>query len=662
MAAKQLASGYVSLSVKYASAMSQITKDVAGVEKAADKSGTRAGQLIRQGLTEGARQGGADSSKSIGQNLSEGLGARIGEKFGMAISRPITAIMGRAGDEAGENFSKHMEASASKSASKAGKSSGSGFAAGLLGSLKIPALAVGGAITGGIGYAVTKGIARLTAIDDAKAKLIGLGHDAQSVTQIMDSATAAVKGTSFGLDEAATAAATAVAAGVKPGEELTKYLTGIADAAAIAGTPLEEMAPIFNKVTTNGKAMTGELQQLSDRGLPIFQWLQDEYKVSGEQLSKMVSDGKVDAATFQKVVSANIGGAAQKMGNSTSGALKNMNAAIGRFGAALVAPVFNKAAGVFTFLTGAVDNATKAIGPLLERIGLQRPDHAVRTVGDPACEGVLRRLPAVHPVLQLCSHQRRRRRQGCIAEGARCPQDRRHDRDRRLQEPRYGTAALRLSPDRRRPVGIPGHGRAAGQDCPEAGTAGRFDRQGLQRPHACRQVRRHGAGQRPGRHRQGRHLGLASRSARDHLGSHLDSRQARWPDRLADRDGLPGYRRLLQGRRRSRNVVVEQRHCPGLRRHQGRDRYCLAGNPGCPHPVQARLRGHQLRREAGMGCDPDRLPRNGSRLQRRRPGRLRPLAAIHGARVGRHQERHQRRLGVHLARLGRHQDRRTCGR
>nr|WP_238391459.1 MULTISPECIES: tape measure protein [unclassified Mycolicibacterium] len=262
-----------------------------------------------------------------------------------------------------------MEASASKSASKAGKSSGSGFAAGLLGSLKIPALAVGGAITGGIGYAVTKGIARLTAIDDAKAKLIGLGHDAQSVTQIMDSATAAVKGTSFGLDEAATAAATAVAAGVKPGEELTKYLTGIADAAAIAGTPLEEMAPIFNKVTTNGKAMTGELQQLSDRGLPIFQWLQDEYKVSGEQLSKMVSDGKVDAATFQKVVSANIGGAAQKMGNSTSGALKNMNAAIGRFGAALVAPVFNKAAGVFTFLTGAVDNATKAIGPLLERIG-----------------------------------------------------------------------------------------------------------------------------------------------------------------------------------------------------------------------------------------------------------------------------------------------------
>lgn len=364
--ATELASGYVELTVKPGSAMSQISKDFQGIEKLAEKSSKKAGDLFRQGLTDGAHEAGGDVSKSFGQNLSEGVGSRIGEKFGLAISRPITKILGRAGDEAGDEFAKNLDRSASKSARKSGESSGGGFLAGLAGFLKGPALGVIGVASAGIGVAISKGVSRLTAIDDAKAKLTGLGHDAQSVAAIMDSATAAVKGTAFGLDEAATAA---VAAGIKPGQELTAYLTKMADAAAIANTPLSEMAPIFNKIQTNGKAMTDDLQQMADRGIPIFTWLQKEYGVTGEELSKMVSDGKVDAATFQKVVGDNIGGAAQKMGTSTSGALKNLNAAVGRFGAALAGPIFEKAAGGFTFLTGVVDKATAAVGPLLDKLG-----------------------------------------------------------------------------------------------------------------------------------------------------------------------------------------------------------------------------------------------------------------------------------------------------
>src|SRR5690554_5327994 len=74
------------------------------------------------------------------------------------------------------------------------------------------------------------GLDRLLNIEDAQAKLRGLGHDADAVSRIMTDALAAVKGTAYGLDTAATVAATAVAAGVKPGMELEKYLRLTADA------------------------------------------------------------------------------------------------------------------------------------------------------------------------------------------------------------------------------------------------------------------------------------------------------------------------------------------------------------------------------------------------------------------------------------------------
>src|SRR5690606_11021516 len=75
----------------------------------------------------------------------------------------------------------------------------------------------GGAVA--IGTALTRGFGRLKSIEQAQATLTGLGHSAQSVEKIMGNANAAVKGTAFGLGDAATAAAAAVASGVKPGQD-----------------------------------------------------------------------------------------------------------------------------------------------------------------------------------------------------------------------------------------------------------------------------------------------------------------------------------------------------------------------------------------------------------------------------------------------------------
>ena len=184
------------------------------------------------------------------------------------------------------------------------------------------------------GTALSKGFSRLLDIDTAKAKLQGLGHDAKNVENIMNSATDSVKGTAFGLGEAATTAANAVAAGVEPGKELTRYLTLTGDAAAIAGTDMSEMGSIFNKVQTNNKIQAEEMNQLMDRGIPIVKLLAEQMNVAESEVKNMAATGEISAEDFLSAIDKGFGGAAKIMGETSfQAALDNMWASVGRIGA-----------------------------------------------------------------------------------------------------------------------------------------------------------------------------------------------------------------------------------------------------------------------------------------------------------------------------------------
>lgn len=233
---------------------------------------------------------------------------------------------------------------------------------------KITKPAIGAATALG-GITLAKGFARLTGIDDARAKLTGLGHDAGAVEEIMKSALESVKGTSFGMDEAATTAANAVAAGIEPGEKLTKYLKTTADAAAIAGVSMSEMGAIVNKVQTGQKAYTENLEQLSDRGIPIYQWLAEEAGVAAGEVKDLASKGEISSEMFMAAIEKNIGGAAAIMGDmSFTASLKNMWAAVGRIGANFL-DAGGKGGGFFSQMKPLIGNATDMLGGLEEKAG-----------------------------------------------------------------------------------------------------------------------------------------------------------------------------------------------------------------------------------------------------------------------------------------------------
>lgn len=200
----------------------------------------------------------------------------------------------------------------------------------------IGAAAIGGSLAAVAGVALKGGWDRAMNIEDARASLTGLGHDTKSVEGIMESALASVKGTAYGLGDAATIASTAVAAGIKPGQELTDKLKLTANAAAVARVDLNEMGSILNKVWTSGRVQTQELNQIADRGIPIWTKLADKYGVSADEFRKMVSKGQVDAETFAEVLTDTVGSAADEMGKTTRGQWQNMMAALSRGGEAFL--------------------------------------------------------------------------------------------------------------------------------------------------------------------------------------------------------------------------------------------------------------------------------------------------------------------------------------
>lgn len=262
----------------------------------------------------------------------------------------------------GKGFSKGVQNEA-ESAFKGAEKSSNGFFSNVATWAKRGALVVGGMVAAVGALAIGGGISRALNIEDATAKLKGLGHDTQVVESIMKDALASVKGTAFGLDAAATTAASAVAAGIKPGQELERYLRLTADAATIAGVSMEEMGSIINQVTSKGYAGMENLNRLTERGIPIMQWLQDEYGVTADELQKMVSRGEVDSETFRRAIENNIGGAALESGNTTRGAFANMLASLSRLGEGFAGPALGAARDFFNEITTVTDGIKTQLGP-----------------------------------------------------------------------------------------------------------------------------------------------------------------------------------------------------------------------------------------------------------------------------------------------------------
>lgn len=227
-----------------------------------------------------------------------------------------------------------------------------------------------GALTGGIvGLAAKGGFERALAIENAQAKLKGLGHSAGDVSEIMNDAMAAVKGTAFGLGDAATVAASLSASGVASGEQMTKVLKTVGDTAQISGRSLTDIGTIFSSVAARGKLQGDDMLQLMSSGIPVLQLLGKHLGKTSAEVSDMVSKGKIDFQTFADAMQEGLGGAALSAGSTFQGALSNVKAAMGRLGEEFQTPVLNAMRDTLNKFNPAIDAVAKAMKPFADSFG-----------------------------------------------------------------------------------------------------------------------------------------------------------------------------------------------------------------------------------------------------------------------------------------------------
>ncbi|MBK0420153.1 peptidoglycan DD-metalloendopeptidase family protein [Leucobacter sp. CSA1] len=263
-------------------------------------------------------------------------------------------------------------------ASGTGSRLGSKLADGMKKSLKVGAVGVASVL----GTALVKGFGRLKAIETAEAKMRGIGFTSKEVAGAMDNALASVKGTAFGLGDAATTASQLMAANIAPGEKLEKVLKTVANNAALAGTGFGEMGSIFAKAATQANGVQNDvISQLADKGIPIYKALGEQMGVTAGEVFKLASEGKVDFETFAAAAEAAAGTAAAEMGGTTTGAFDNMMAALGRLGAKILEDIFPLIGPLFQNVTSWLDEATTHVEPLVDWLGNRLPA-AIQSVRD----------------------------------------------------------------------------------------------------------------------------------------------------------------------------------------------------------------------------------------------------------------------------------------
>ena len=198
-------------------------------------------------------------------------------------------------------------------------------------------------------------------IEQAKFQLQGLGLD---VKKVMGNALDAVRGTAFGLDSAAKAAAMFGASGISAGKEMTNALRGISGVAALTSSSYDDIANVFTKVAGQGRLMGDDLNRLGTRGMNAAATLGKALGKTQTEIRDMVSDGKISFKTFAKVMNKEFGDHATKANETYTGSLSNVRAALGRIGAAFAESKFEKHRLIFNGLIPVIDGVAKALEPM----------------------------------------------------------------------------------------------------------------------------------------------------------------------------------------------------------------------------------------------------------------------------------------------------------
>jgi tape measure domain-containing protein len=200
----------------------------------------------------------------------------------------------------------------------------------------------GAVIVAGVGAGLTAIIKSGAKLQTLKVGFRSIMGSAEGAAKMVDKLNQFTASTPFQLDEVSRSARQLIAVGTGV-DDVTDRLRMLGDIAAASGNSISDIAAIFAKVQAKGKVELENLNQLAERGIPIFDQLR---KVTGDANMEFGA-GAVKVEEFNEALAQ----MAEK-GGFANNAMANLSETVdGR-------------------LTTAFDNVTLALGQFAEKSGL----------------------------------------------------------------------------------------------------------------------------------------------------------------------------------------------------------------------------------------------------------------------------------------------------
>jgi len=174
-----------------------------------------------------------------------------------------------------------------------------------------------------VGAMAVKSAADLETLETSFISLTGGVDEAAAMMKQLNEFTAK---TPFQIDAVATSARQLIASGTGIGE-VNEQLQFLGDIAATTGSPINEIASIFAKVNAKGKVELKALNQLAERGIPVFKGLADATGLLPSELGA----GRVSVKQFNDYLKS-----LSEEGGMANGAMERLSqTASGKFSTAL---------------------------------------------------------------------------------------------------------------------------------------------------------------------------------------------------------------------------------------------------------------------------------------------------------------------------------------
>lgn len=131
----------------------------------------------------------------------------------------------------------------------------------------------------------------------AFSTMLGSGEEAK---QVLSDLTGFAASTPFEMPELTDAARMLVAFGTEA-DQVVPTLRHIGDVSAGIGAPITEIAELFGKARVQGRLFAQDINQLTNRGIPVIQSLAEQFNVSENEVKSLVESGQVNFRHLQQV-------------------------------------------------------------------------------------------------------------------------------------------------------------------------------------------------------------------------------------------------------------------------------------------------------------------------------------------------------------------------